>query len=136
LPNKKGFTLIEALIAMGIVAFVIVSILNAFIHQMHSDKNTGVKNVAITLAEDKIEEYLKFPSDVMPGDATDFITLGNNKEPIIHNTDPSLNGQFRRRVTITPNGNLNRIRVSVYYGYVKSNDSYPFGIVLTTLRGL
>lgn len=136
LTNKKGFTLIEALIAMGIVAFVVVSILNAFIHQMHANKNTNTKNVAITLAEDKIEEYLKFPSDVMPGDATDYIVLGTNKEPVIHTSDPGLNGQFRRRVTITANGNLNRIRVSVYYGFVKKTGSYPFGVVLTTLRGL
>ena len=37
--KNEGFTLIEALVATGIIAFVVVSVLNAFIHQMHSNKN-------------------------------------------------------------------------------------------------
>jgi type II secretion system protein I len=134
--KNEGFTLIEALVATGIIAFVVVSVLNAFIHQMHSNKNISQKNVAIVLAEDKLEEYLKFPSTDMPASAVDFVFYSGNRTPIRSDADPSQNHQYRRTVTITPVGNLNRIEVLVEYGYVKVDDHYPFRVVLSTQRGL
>jgi len=136
LKNEKGFSLIEALVAMGIVAFVVVSVLNAFIHQMHANKNTNHKNLAIVLAEDKMEEYLKFPSTATPANAVDYIYYSGNRTPIRSDADPSQNLQFRRTVAVIPVGNLNVLSVTVEYGYIKVDDHYPFRVVLSTQRGL
>ena len=136
MKTNKGFTLIEALVATGLVAFVIVSVLNAFIHQMHSNKNISQKNVAIILAEDKLEEYLKFPSTDMPADAIDFVYYSGNRTPIRSDSDPSQNNQFRRSATVVSVGNLSRLEVLVEYGYIKVDDHYPFRVVLSTQRGL
>jgi prepilin-type N-terminal cleavage/methylation domain-containing protein len=143
LNNKKGFTLIEVLISIMILGFVIVSILSAFAQRMHTDKNNNFKNTAITLAEAKIEEYLKFPSSqiaaiypVSPNTDVDYIIYHGGSQPIISEDAPDRNNQFRRTVEISTNGNLSTIRVTVAYGYVARNKNYPFSISLTTQRGL
>lgn len=136
--NKKGFTLVEVLISIMILGFVIVSILNAFAQRMQTDKNTGYKSTAITLAEAKIEEYLKFPSSqiaaIYPAKAVDYIVLHGGSKPIVSTGDPGRNQQFRRTVDVTTDGNLSTITVTVEYGYKYNN--YPFKVVLTTQRGL
>jgi hypothetical protein len=72
----------------------------------------------------------------MPASAVDFVFYSGNRTPIRSDADPSQNHQYRRTVTITPVGNLNRIEVLVEYGYVKVDDHYPFRVVLSTQRGL
>ena len=136
--NKKGFTLVEVLISIMILGFVIVSILYAFSQRMQTDKNTGFKSTAITLAEAKIEEYLKFPSSqigaIYPAEAVDYIYLHGGSKPVVSTTDPGKNIQFRRTVTVATDGNLSTITVRVDYGRTYNN--YPFHVELSTQRGL
>ena len=68
MKKTNGFTLVEALLAMTIVIFVVVGILSGFTQQMVTNRFAGAKNVAITLAESKLEDYLKFPASQMPAD--------------------------------------------------------------------
>lgn len=138
--NKNGFTLVEVLISIMILGFVIVSILNAFAQRMQTDKNTGFKSTAITLAEAKIEEYLKFPSSqiaaIYPASAVDYILYHGGSKPIISTNDPVRNQQYRRTVAVTTDGNLSTITVTVEYGYIVRNKQYPFSVELSTQRGL
>lgn len=140
MKNKKGFTLIEVLVSIGIISFVIISILNAFAHRIHTDSNTSHRNIAISLTEAKLEEYLKFPSNQLtltfPTNAVDYIVYSGNKYPKITTDDPGANKQFRRTAQYEMNGTLARITVVVEYGYVAKNDHYPFRVSLTTQRGL
>lgn len=143
LKNKKGFSIVELLIAVVILGFVIVSLLTAFAQRMQTDNNTNYKNTAITLAEAKIEEYLKFPSSqittiypVSPATAVDYIVMHGTSRPITSANDPDLNRQFRRTVEVIQDGNLSTINVTVEYGYIARNQNYPFSVVLTTQRGL
>ena len=73
MKKNNGFTLVEALLAMTIVIFIVVSILSGFMQQMVSNRYAGAKNIAISLAESKIEEYLKFPASQMPADSVDYV---------------------------------------------------------------
>lgn len=61
--REKGSTLVEALIATGILSFVIVSILGAVAQQQMTTRRTSDKNTAVFLAESRMEELLKLPAD-------------------------------------------------------------------------
>lgn len=145
--NNKGFTLIEAMVGMAIIAFVMVGILSTFAQQQMLSRKDAEKNTAIILAETKLEELLKFSSQQLQGE--DFSTKGDVVEFITHkegifknyDVDPNEPKQYRRttRVTLDLLGQLATLRVTVEYGRAKKDINtfvYPFQIVLTTRRGL
>ena len=138
--HENGFTLLEVLMSLAIVSFVVVSILSGFAQRMHSDRNTNLRNIAITLAEARMEEFLKFPSSQLttafPPATTDFIVYRGGRAPKVTTADPGLEKQFRRTVTLAANGDLCRVQVVVEYGYLIRTHSYPFRVALTTQRGL
>lgn len=140
IKNKEGFTIIEILISVAILSFVIVSILYGFSQRMQTDRNTNLKNTAITLAEAKLEEYLKFPSSQMaaalPASAVDYIVYHATSQPVISTSNPHINRQYRRTVNVTMDGNLAIINITVDYGYIEKNNHYPFSVTLTSQRGL
>ena len=135
MKKNNGFTLVEALLAMTIVIFVVVSILSGFTQQMLTNRYAQSKNVAITLAESKLEDYMKFPASHMPVASVDYV-VERNKRLVIYTTDPSVNDQYRRTVQISTNvsiPNMNEVRVTVEYG--RHGNRYPFRVVLTSVRG-
>ena len=134
MKRTNGFTLVEALLSMALVLFVVVSILSGFTQQMVTNRYAGAKNIAITLAEDKIEEYLKFPASQMPAGAVDY-AVEQGHRLVVSTSDPNLDDQYRRTVAVIPNavGTMNTVRVTVEYG--KHGDTYPFRVVLTSQRG-
>ncbi|MCX6583168.1 MAG: prepilin-type N-terminal cleavage/methylation domain-containing protein [Candidatus Aminicenantes bacterium] len=138
--NKKGFTIVEALVAMAILAFVIVTILGGFSQQQVATRKTASKNTAILLAEMRLEELLKFPSSQLaPINTTqvntDFIiSRGNTFE--YSNDDMNDVDQFRRTTRIQNDTlELATIQVMVEYG-LDRHGTYPFRVVLSTRRGL
>lgn len=128
----KGFTLIEALVAMTIVIFVVVSILAAFTQQMLSNRTGQYKNGAIRLAENKMEDFSKYPASQMPAGSVDYAYEVNHKF-VVQTTSPAKKNQYRRTVTITDDENMKIIQVTVDYGW--DNGRYPAQVVLTSRRG-
>lgn len=134
MKNNNGFTLVEALISMAIVLFVVVSILSGFTQQMVSNRFAGAKNIAINLAESRLEEYLKFPASQMPGNSVDYVVERGKKLSPPTTVDPGLDNQYRRTVTVsTILGTMRQIRVLVEYG--NKGGRYPFRVVMSSLRG-
>lgn len=132
MKNIKGFTLVEALVAMTIVIFVVVSILSGFTQQMVTNRFAGSKNVAINLAESKIEEYLKFPgSQISTGTIVDFLVERNKR--LVPTTDSNLEDLYKRTAAVNDVGTMKEIRVTVEYG--KHGARYPFRVVLTSMKG-
>jgi type II secretion system protein I len=134
LKKNNGFTLVEALVAMAIVLFIVVSILSGFTQQMVSNRYAGGKNVAISLAESKMEEYLKFPASQMPASSVDYV-VERGRRLVVSNIDLGVNDQYRRTTAITMGevGTLLTIQVMVEYG--NRGAHYPFRVVLTSRRG-
>ena len=122
MKNTKGFTLVEALLAMTIVIFVVVSILSGFTQQMVTNRYAQSKNVAITLAESKIEDYLKFPASQMPAGSVDYI-VERNKSLVFYTSDPDVDDQYRRTAEVISDFSMNIVRVTVEYG--KRGDALP-----------
>lgn len=133
--NKKGFSLVEALISMGILTFVIVSLLSAFSYQQFFTKNTTSKNIAISFAEAKLEELLKFSGSdlsLMPSQTIiDYVVRQGNKFTV-YTIDPDRIDQYRRTANIASSLNLVTVSVTVEYG--KKGSKYPFNVVLSTKR--
>lgn len=135
MKKTNGFTLVEALLAMTIVIFVVVTILTGFTQQMVSNRYAQSKNVAITLAESKLEDYMKFPASQMPAASVDYL-VERNKKMVVYSTDPNVDDQYRRTTTVSPdpaNFMISEVRVMVEYG--KRGDRYPFRVILTSEKG-
>jgi len=146
ITTNKGFSLIEAVVGMAIIAFVMVGILSTFSHQQMVSRKYTEKNTAVILAEMKLEELLKFSGIQLSledynlkGDVIDYITLNNGKFEY-SDVEPNEVKQFRRttRVLIDPLTAMATIRVRVDYGRAKAGPttgfSYPFQIILVTRR--
>ncbi len=135
MKKTEGFTLVEALLAMAIVLFVVVSILSGFTQQMVTNRYAGAKNIAISLAEAKIEDYLKYPASQMPIGSVDYV-VEQNRKLVVSTADPDRDDQYRRTTVVTPSPDLaamSVVRVTVEYG--KHGDRYPFRVVLSSQRG-
>ncbi|UCH92430.1 MAG: prepilin-type N-terminal cleavage/methylation domain-containing protein [Candidatus Aminicenantes bacterium] len=142
--NNKGGTLVEALISMAILSFVFVSILSGFSFQQMDTKRNTDKNMAIMLAEMRMEELMKFPSTQLIEETfvDYFVPKPNGYE--YYGEDAAIPNelkQFRRTATITREDILQQlatIRVLVEYGAMKGKGGliYPYRIELTTRRSL
>jgi len=133
--KNKGSTLVEALISMAILAFVFVSILGAFSQQQMSTRKNSDKNAAILLAEQRMEELLKFNAMQLTEEMfQDYIVYRSDKFQYF-DTDPGEKRQFRRttRISLDFLKTMATIRVEVEYGM--KDGSYPFKVVLSTRRG-
>ncbi len=145
LKNKNGFSLLEALIALGILAFIVAAILSGFSAQMYTNSKTREKNLAISLAEERIEEVLKYSREQLSNmgviGATvveDFSQESNDNSPFAKSKYNNLKDyQGMKRTTIITqdphNSELLDIKVIVEYG--KRGNKYPFKVVLNTKRG-
>jgi type II secretory pathway pseudopilin PulG len=134
LKKCEGFTLIETLLALGIMGFLVMTILSGFTQQQLMNKNTSSKNIAISLAESKLEELMKFPASYLTiGASTDYVVVKQNSFQS-HLTEQDAANEFKRTWDINLEGTLMEIKITVEYG-TKKGGSYPFKITLTTQRG-
>lgn len=141
IANKKGFTIVEALVAMAILAFVIVTILGGFSQQQVATRKTASKNTALILAEMRLEEFLKFPAAQLVDAGvtqvtTDYIiSRGSTFEYYV--ADQNDLNQYRRTTRVQGDalGQVATIQVMVEYGIDRHGD-YPFRVVLGTRRSL
>ncbi len=140
---NKGFTLIEVLIAISLVAFSLIAILSAFIVQGQQNNSINERNVAIVLAEEKLEEYFKFPYTDMPNPTTqvDYIYYHLNRDPVNVDTlaeTGALGGReniFERTVTTNMGIDLSTIDVVVRYGYQVKSNNFLFSVNFSTSKG-
>lgn len=140
--TNKGFSLVEALIAITITGFVIVSILSGFTQYKVVVQKNFSKNIGITLAEGKVEEYLKFTAYELKnkmdsGDIVspqvEYIVVAKNQVEIF-DTDPTdQKAEVRRTTTFSEDGNFIVINVEVEYG--REENTFPFKVSLNTRRG-
>ena len=145
MKNKKGFSLIEALVALGILAFIVAAILSGFSAQIYTNSKTREKNLAISLAEERIEEVLKYSRDQLNNMGVIGSTIIEDFSQNITPTNPLIKSKYanlsdykgmKRITTITQdptNSELLDIKVTVEYG--KRGSVYPFKVTLVTKRG-
>jgi competence protein ComGC len=149
---NKGGTLVEALISVAIISFVIVSILSGFSQQQADTSRNTDKNMAVMLAEMRMEELLKFPSTQLKKETfVDYIVLKPNGFKVYGEKDtiPNELRQFKREAiisevpdkTVDPLSQMVQITVTVSYGAMRekigsSTLMYPYSVQLSSRRSL
>ncbi|MCP5049941.1 MAG: type II secretion system protein [bacterium] len=132
----RGATLVEALISVGIMSFVIVSILSGFSQQQMTTRNTAAKNMAVRLGEMRMEEVLKFSGEQLQANAgtiIDYVMVKPNSYEVVA-VNPNEQKQYRRTININMDfmGDLATIIVTV--DYPMTGTSYPFQLVIKSRR--
>ena len=144
---NKGGSLVEALISVAIISFVVVSILSGFAQQQADTSRNTEKNMAIMLAEMRMEELLKFHSDrLLEETFVDYIVPKPNGYKVYGEGDtiPNELKQFRRTALIEKLDVLMQvatITVTVEYGARKKSVAgsiliYPYSVQLVSGRSL
>lgn len=147
---NKGGTLIEALISIGLISFVIVSILSGFAQQQADTSRNTDYNMAVMLAEMRMEELMKFPADqLVQVSSVDYIVPRANGFDVYVGAanDPGELRQFQREAdidpvddsTVDPLAQMLEITVTVSYGARKGTGSgmlYPFQVELSSRRSV
>lgn len=136
--GDHGFSLIEAMIAIGILGFITMSVLNAFFYQKLFSKITSQKNIAISLSESKMEDLFKFPggdiqTNAMNGDnpQVEFFEIVNNGVKDLASETDSPNC-IKRTTELIQKGDFMDISVMVEYG--KKEGKYPFKVKMGATR--
>ena len=105
--TRKGFTLLEVLLAVTLFATGVVMVTGLFSTGLISSVDPEMTGIAMALAEKKIEEIrnLNFDTGIIP-EAKAVVT-----------DVPGITG-FQRSVDVTtPNTDLKQVTVSVYWSY-------------------
>jgi hypothetical protein len=132
--------LIEALISVGLLSFVVVSILGGFSQQQANTRTTSARNIAIRLAEIRIEDLLKFPTSQLTQETyRDYVISNDNGFQVYDEAadgNPNEQKQYRRTTQIVLDmlGQIATIRVTVEFPLVGA--VYPFSVTMTTKRGI
>lgn len=121
--SQTGFTLLEVVVAMGILAVGLLAIGAAQLAALHLTAKSRHLTTAMHLAQQTVEQFQAFPISALPSSGND----PNN--PI--DPDPSDGDEvtFERRWTITPNSpvlNLTALAVEVDWVEPKT------GVIRTT----
>lgn len=134
--RERGASMIEALISVGLLSFVIVSILGAFSQQQANTRSTSARNIAIRLAEMRLEDLLKFPTSQMTEETfVDYVIAKENGFDVF-DSDPNQQQQYRRttRIIMDLLGQIATLEVTV--DYPLTSTSYPFQVTMRTKRGV
>lgn len=131
LARDDGFSLIESLIACGVLAAGVLSVVQLFALSTMMGVSARVMTSASILAAQKLEELRTDTAPVSGGDRLDrfgAVVDDGSRRPMA----------FRRRWTVTPaNGNLLVLAVSVWPYRAGASDDENGGtgaVRLTTLR--
>lgn len=129
--TAEGFTLLEVVVAMGILATGLLAVAAAQLTALNMASRSKHLVEAVHLAEAQLELFQAMPTVGLPATGND----PNN--PISISTDPTDQTVFNRRWTMTPNDpspGITRVTVSVDWFDEKFNTTRTTS--LQTLKGL
>lgn len=97
--SSKGFTLIEALIAMAMFSVVVLALTSLLYAVINSNRQSSLYSIMTALAKDKVE---KVQLQALNSDQTTFGAIGNEALVTIDaQGNVSATGRFTRQVAIT-----------------------------------
>jgi len=96
--QRKGFTLTEIIIVLGIVGIIVSSILPLYVNIMKAGKSAAYYSTAYKLADSKIEEYRNSNFDTLADESAALTELpnGNLETTITNEVDGSIETDIKR----------------------------------------
>ncbi|MBI3618229.1 MAG: prepilin-type N-terminal cleavage/methylation domain-containing protein [Candidatus Omnitrophica bacterium] len=125
-PDQKGFTLVEVLIAVGILAVVIVGLLQLFVYCSNLAEAAGNTTLAVNEAQNKMEEIRNHDFNSI---ATDYASGGTPGNTF---TLTSLNGTGTITTSQEAGGSSELLRIQIDVSWQNKN-SRNFSTALTSL---
>jgi prepilin-type N-terminal cleavage/methylation domain-containing protein len=123
LMGKNGFTLLEVMIALSILAVGLLSLEGMFVTSMGATSRGGRETQAVQLAQQKIEEFktTKYDTIVSGGDGVKIDSLGKNVADLPANGLPKI---YTRTWTVVADANaqLKTVTVTVAWNATTSSD--------------
>lgn len=111
--NNRGYNLIEVFVAMAVLSIVLLAMAGLINITVSINRNSAEKTVAITLAQDKMEETI----------AKGYINLSSTNQTVVDAYGAMANYPSYRRITDIkidkPDTDIKLITVDVYW----NNDS-------------
>lgn len=111
--NNRGYNLIEVFIAMAVLSIVLLGMAGLINITVSINRNSAEKTVAVTLAQDKMEETI----------AKGYLTLPSTNQAVVETYGAMANYLSYRRITDIkidkPDTDMKLITVDVYW----NNDS-------------
>jgi len=122
--SRNGFTLLELMIAVGVLVVALVGLLGVFAHLMLLNENSSKLTLAVTACQAKLEEmrnssfstlYLNYngtnfnPAGFSAGEAKGAISI-NNSNPNLLQVFVSVSWRTRTNRVIGEDKNLNGVR--------------------------
>jgi type IV pilus modification protein PilV len=108
--KENGFTLVEILIAVMVLAIAFLAMYQMQAMAIRGNETSNQVTVATILAQDRMEQIRNATYDNVT--STNFPTEN-------YGTIPNFS-QFRREITITENGRIKTVRVSVLWKVVRT----------------
>ena len=108
--RKRGFSLIEVLVAMAIMSVAILGLAQLFLLSVMQNARSDWMTNGTFLTQQRVDEYRSLTMDELSNEAS--------KSPMSELIDVNLDGidDFRRITEVTSLGSLWRIRVLVFSG--------------------
>lgn len=107
--SRKGFSLIEVSIALGILAFGVLAMASAQLGAMTLSNESRLRTEATYLAQQQLETFLSMPAAALDAALADAGYPNDPANPIDPDPADATARQFNRSWTITPNAPENGV---------------------------
>ena len=103
ISNQKGYTLVEVLVALGILGFGLMAVATMQVTAIKTNSRASNLSLGVTLAQAKVEELMNLPYSSLV--ALDVDTDGTNQDADNDGTDDD-GGNFGLNDTVDGGGNV------------------------------
>jgi len=150
LPNKKGFTIIETLVAMFIFSLVLIFMLHSFLVAYKINFNKLIKNETVRIAQEELEFIRNMEPDRVydvngdgvfedPANRTDCPQCTTNPdvpECVVERQVRNVNIKFGKQVIVNPSSTgsgIYHITVTICTDYVDSRTGNKIQYQVSTI---
>lgn len=132
LHTKKGITLVEIMVSLGLIALLGGSILALLVENMKAGQTADYNYAAVNIAKSRIDRLRQLRRDK---GFNYLYTAVETDSTVDRNGLPDAEGEFTRSTSITQNfeSNPNLTKVEVTVKYKASGDISTTSITLTSL---
>ena len=123
LPDKKGLTLVEVMIALVVLLLVSIALMQTALVSIDANTKNALRDEAVGIAEMRINQARNTPFDSLVSDGADI--------PITRNIRSITNFPYTTRMTVTNlNTTVNRVDITVGWTWKGENHTHSITTIV------